>query len=225
MSFMGDLDLHPDLFYYGYTNYSVPVKLYLPEDAIIAEKLRLLRRTAAILRLKSDIEDNHKGMPLKSVYGERRGLIRKDANGETILDLFDKDHVQKGSIIIYKQTVLVDKSYEPQLVVIRYSGDFAGEPGMFYEVTENLATRGKIASLSSCEYDETSVLSPDMYDFSYVIPGEPMDTKLIHICDVSYEKKDLIRGLSLGLHPERIAEIYGEKTPVGKGRVKESTLQ
>jgi len=225
MSFMGDLDLQPDLTDYGYTNYSVPTKLYLPEDAIIAEKLRLLRRTAAILRLKDAMENHKAGMPLRAEYGKRYGLIRNDETREIILDIFDKDHVQQGSIIIYKKTLLIGNSYEPQLVVIRYSGDFAGEPGMFYEATEDLATRGQIASLLVQEYDEATVVSPDMYDFSYMLPGKPIDEKLIHICNIPYEKRDLVRGLSLGLHPERIAEIREEKYPVGSARKKHGALQ
>ena len=228
MSFMGDLDLQPDLSDYGYTNYSVPVKLYLPEDAIIAEKLKLLRRTAALIRLKDAIENHQAGLPLRTEFGKRYGLIRNDETGELVLDIFNKDHVQQASIIIYKKMVLVDGSYEPQCVAIRYSGDFAGEPGMFYEVVEDLATRGQLASLSIHEYDEASVISSlgiNTYDFGVMLPGSPMDRHSVDVCDVPYEKRDLVRGLSLGLHPERIAEICKEENPIGSARKKHSALQ
>ena len=229
IGFMEDLELEFDLAcleYYGYKNYSVPTHLYQIGDPLlcVVEKLRVLRKAAAIIRLQDDIENNNVVLPLKSENGKYYGSIRNNEDGELVLDVFNNDRVQQVSIIVHNKKLLEDNSYEPQSVVIRYSGDFAGESGMFYEIVEDLALLSQISSLSISAYDEYSVLSPEMYDFSYMLPGKPIDEKVINICQISNEKKDLGK-LSLGLHPDKISEICGEENPIGSARRKKGTLQ
>lgn len=213
MEIRGDLDLQFDLSSYGYPEYILSSRSYQDEGSTIAEKLRKLRRVAALIRLRDDIENNNAGLPLIG------GIIRRTEDGSLILKVFD-NKLPVAAVLVRKQVVLEDGSYEPQEIFMRYSGRFSGESGKFYEATEQLTRYGQLTSVSFHSYDEGSVLRKDIYDFSNPINAEPIDSHRIIIADIPYDKKDSIGGISFGLHPNRVETVASEEYPSGSARRK-----
>jgi hypothetical protein len=219
-----DLDLQFDLTPYGFEDYTVSKNSYGTNEAFnVAERLRKLRRANAILKAK-----NSGILTFRTTDGLFSATAKKNESGEVLLRVFESETaIHMASIFIGKLVILSDESYEPQTVIIRYTGDFIGKSGEFYEANEQLGRCAQILKVNFTSFDLPK--DPDLTEylncFSSSIDLQEISSCEIHPCDLSINSRDLVGGMSIGFHPERVKTIISEENPIGTAKKKYGALQ
>lgn len=218
-------DLQVDLSPYGYTEYSVSRKTYDKEEEYQeAERIRRLKKSSAILK-----SQNSGVLTFKSVNCKLKAKATKTDSGDIFLKIFrSKDRLHIASVLIGQSPKLADDSYDMRTVIIRYNGELVARPGFFYEAVETMSRYGPVEKLNFTVFDGSADPREYLRNFSNVIDLDEISSNEIFPRELSFDKMDLVRGMSIGFHPERVEAILSsDEYPNGGARRKigNSTLR